>query len=225
MYKTLLGIAALTMATAGQASVQIDFNNPSGNLGSNTHVYSNGSYSVTATGYSDFDFGSNTGTANNLFGKSDGGDENGVGLLGDPSTQHEIWFANDGFQTIPTIILDVSSLLSQASAGQFRMGSTTNNEQWILAGYNGTTWFEILTGTTEGSFVDLPGWGTFSEYAFVSGGTVAGESRTSGNVLLSALSLTPVPEPGTWAMMLLGFGAMGFALRRKPTRVTLRKAA
>jgi hypothetical protein len=28
----------------------------------------------------------------------------------------------------------------------------------------------------------------------------------------------PVPEPGTWAMMLLGFGAVGFAMRRrKPT--------
>lgn len=30
-----------------------------------------------------------------------------------------------------------------------------------------------------------------------------------------------VPEPGTWAMMLMGFGAMGFALRRrrKPTSI------
>jgi hypothetical protein len=36
---------------------------------------------------------------------------------------------------------------------------------------------------------------------------------TSGALVAS----TPaVPEPGTWAMMLLGFGAMGFALRRRP---------
>lgn len=26
---------------------------------------------------------------------------------------------------------------------------------------------------------------------------------------------TPVPEPGTWAMMLMGFGAVGFAMRRR----------
>ena len=26
---------------------------------------------------------------------------------------------------------------------------------------------------------------------------------------------TAVPEPGTWAMMLLGFGATGFAMRRR----------
>jgi len=27
--------------------------------------------------------------------------------------------------------------------------------------------------------------------------------------------VTPLPEPGTWALMLLGFGAIGFAARRK----------
>ena len=28
----------------------------------------------------------------------------------------------------------------------------------------------------------------------------------------------PVPEPGTWAMILLGFGAAGFAMRRARTQ-------
>lgn len=34
----------------------------------------------------------------------------------------------------------------------------------------------------------------------------------SGNVAFSAIAA--VPEPGTWAMMLLGFGAIGFSMRR-----------
>ena len=29
--------------------------------------------------------------------------------------------------------------------------------------------------------------------------------------------VSPVPEPGTWAMMLFGFGGVGFALRRRPS--------
>lgn len=33
---------------------------------------------------------------------------------------------------------------------------------------------------------------------------------------------TAVPEPGTWAMMLLGFGAMGFAMRRRRETLTVR---
>ena len=216
MRKLLLGLAALMTATAGQAAVQITFTSPSGNVGSNSHTYSNGAYSLTATGYSNYNFTTNTGTANNLYDKNGGGDENGLGLAGDPTGDHEIWYANNNFQTIPAILLNVSNLFSIVSSGQFEMGSTTANEQWILAGWNGTTWSILLSGTTEGSFINLPGWGSYGQYAFVSGGTVSGDSRTAGNVLLTAISLTPsVPEAGTWAMMLLGFGAIGAAMRRR----------
>ncbi|MES2291584.1 MAG: PEPxxWA-CTERM sorting domain-containing protein [Pseudomonadota bacterium] len=34
---------------------------------------------------------------------------------------------------------------------------------------------------------------------------------------------TPVPEPATWVMMLLGFAAVGFAMRRRP-QLALRTA-
>ena len=34
-----------------------------------------------------------------------------------------------------------------------------------------------------------------------------------------------VPEPGTWAMMLMGFGAVGFAMRRTRVRKLLPQAA
>jgi hypothetical protein len=34
-----------------------------------------------------------------------------------------------------------------------------------------------------------------------------------------------VPEPATWGMMLLGFGAIGFSMRRKRDTTALRQAA
>lgn len=223
MHKVLLGLAVLASASAGHATVQINFNSVTGNLGSNTHTYSSGAYSVTATGYSSFNPSANSGTANNLYGKNGGGDENGVGLVGDPSGQHEIWHVSNE-DLFPAIVLNVSSILSKTSAAQFLMGSTTNGEQWILGGYNGSHWSKIMIGTGE-TWVSFPSWGTFTSYAFASGGTVFDGNRGPGNVLLSAVRFTPaVPEPGTWTMMLVGFAGIGIALRRKAARTALKIA-
>jgi hypothetical protein len=71
-------------------------------------------------------------------------------------------------------------------------------------------------GTSEGAWIDLLNWGQYDYYQFVSGGTQVGGQISRGNVLLGGISLTQsVPEPGTWGMMLLGFGAIGFAFRRR----------
>ncbi|MEG8037972.1 FxDxF family PEP-CTERM protein [Sphingomonas sp. LR60] len=46
-------------------------------------------------------------------------------------------------------------------------------------------------------------------------GTVTGGSATyGGNVAFRASAA--VPEPGTWALMILGFGIVGYAMRRRP---------
>ena len=53
-------------------------------------------------------------------------------------------------------------------------------------------------------------------------GSVVG---TSGNGSYSGvLNIAPVPEPGTWAMMLLGFGAAGYAMRRRQRPAILQAA-
>jgi PEP-CTERM motif len=43
-------------------------------------------------------------------------------------------------------------------------------------------------------------------------GNVNGRNRSGSYV--GNINIAPVPEPATWAMMLLGFGAVGFAMRR-----------
>jgi PEP-CTERM motif len=48
---------------------------------------------------------------------------------------------------------------------------------------------------------------------------------TAGFWTATLPAVTPgVPEPATWAMMLMGFGAMGFAIRRRNTTVRIRYA-
>jgi hypothetical protein len=43
---------------------------------------------------------------------------------------------------------------------------------------------------------------------------------STGSFVPPTPPLTPVPEPASWALMLLGFGALGAALRGAPTRRT-----
>lgn len=45
----------------------------------------------------------------------------------------------------------------------------------------------------------------------------AGTAPATGAVATGNLTfrVQPIPEPGTWAMMLVGFGAMGLAIRRR----------
>lgn len=76
-----------------------------------------------------------------------------------------------------------------------RIGSTY---QLLGANYNGTAWG---TGNLELFYWDSNNFDNFGEITF---------------------NITAVPEPGAWALMILGFGATGAALRsRRKTRTAL----
>jgi len=218
----LLGVTALTMASAASATVNIDFGSQPGNLGP-TATYTSGGLTVTASGYSD---GFNFSAPTDLYGKNAGGDEQGLGLAADPSGQNEIYWGNSHLGAF--VELDVSALFGLVSNAQFFMGSTTNGEQWAVYGSNnaGCGWFcggASLTGFDEGTH-DLFDFGAYQYYDFYSLGTFG--NGAPGNVLLGGLALTPsVPEPGTWAMMLLGFGAVGAAMRRNRKKLALARLA
>jgi hypothetical protein len=58
--------------------------------------------------------------------------------------------------------------------------------------------------------------------------TVTGVSRGSTGSYGGNISFVPtaaIPEPGTWALMLLGFGAVGFSMRRRRASSYLMQAA
>ena len=67
------------------------------------------------------------------------------------------------------------------------------------------------------SFGSLESWGLDDTllgpgtYTLVINGNNSGTGSLGGTVTIQEA----VPEPATWAMMILGFGAVGFAMRRK----------
>jgi hypothetical protein len=221
----MAGVALCTASAAGSA-VNIDFGSQPGNLGP-TATYTSEGLTVTASGYSD---GFNFSTPADLYGKNLGSDEQGLGLAADPSGQNEIYWRDPlGTSHLGAFVeLDVSALFGQVSGAQFFMGSTTDGEQWSVYGSNfaGCGFFCSvalpLTGFDEGTH-DLFDFGTYQYYDFYSLGTFG--NAAPGNVLLGGLALTSVPEPGTWAMMLLGFAAVGAAMRRNRKKLALTQLA
>ena len=53
--------------------------------------------------------------------------------------------------------------------------------------------------------------------------TINGNNSSTGS-LGGTVTINAVPEPGTWAMMLLGFGAAGYAMRRRRAPVLAQAA-
>ena len=94
----------------------------------------------------------------------------------------------------------------------------------------GTTYQALLTGDVSGannggvhfSFTNpaqaftFPG-GTFT--LTVDNFTVSGTDVNTPITGFIQAAVTGVPEPATWAMMLLGFGGVGFAMRRRRSSV------
>lgn len=93
----------------------------------------------------------------------------------------------------------------------------------------------VLTGTgIVGSIIINPAADStdlFEHYALTNLALDAGQytltvsgMRGTTSTFTGNISFAAIPEPGTWAMMLLGFGAVGFAMRRRRTPALLQIA-
>ena len=139
----VLGALLVVLFSAANSRADgVIFNGPTGVIAS-PHTYTLDGFSIIATAFN----------GGSLFGKNDGIGEQGIGLTGDPSGQHEIYAVAAG---VPQdyIQLDLSSLIAAGFTGfEFQMGSTTGGETWQVSACatagtlcsNGST----MTGTDE----------------------------------------------------------------------------
>lgn len=121
--------------------------------------------------------------------------------LGNPTFAESITFTNDlaGLYSISlgtsSAAVNFTTAVLTGTSGSYNLTSLFDNgtlEQWGLSG---------LT-------LDA------GQYVLDIGGTNSDTGVLSGTITIAA-----VPEPGTWAMMLLGFAGIGFSMRRRPRRL------
>jgi len=118
-------------------------------------------------------------------------------------------------------------------AGLFCAGScgTINDIASLMVGASASPFFTLTNGVTfslsnitsidrsTAGILGFMGTGVFSGNisgsAFDATPGVFSFSTQGGNVTTFSASTVAVPEPGTWALMLLGFGGIGVAMRRR----------
>ena len=158
-------------------------------------------------------FNGNRGVWGTLADAPGGG--NAIAIDGDPKYSASISQTLTGLTTGTVYSLT----FSQAAAQQIgTTGATT--ERWQVSLGSDIQFSTLMNNPSHG----VQAWNTqimsftatsASEIlTFLAVGTPGGQPPV---VLLGGTSFTEaVPEPGTWAMMLLGIGMVGFAMRRRP---------
>jgi hypothetical protein len=109
-------------------------------------------------------------------------------------------------------IQDISSLvLGAQSISSFFILTGGNNVNPISFDLTGIT----LIDRSNPTFLNVSASGIFNWSGFDPTPGVFQFSAQGSNVTSFSLSAQAVPEPATWALMLLGFGGIGLAMRRR----------
>lgn len=155
---------------------------------------------------------------NGLWGIADSpGGGNMVAIDGDPE------FTAPLFQTISGLTAgDEYKLQFWQASGQQQGTAGATTQKWGVTLGGGAEQFSTLMNTPSESqtpwtlqTMDFVATGTSEVLNFMAIGTPAGGPPVA---LLSDVSLSAIPEPATWALMVLGFGGLGFAAYRRTKR-------
>lgn len=134
------------------------------------------------------------------------------GLL-DTNTGAATIFRSDGNALTQ---LTFTLLTGSFTAAEFDLLSGTDStiDITLTAVGGGTSTFSVINPTGSNIFNIIAGAG--ESYTTASFSTTGGGFSTFKQLrlVLGQPTTPPVPEPATWAMMLLGFGGIGMAMRR-----------
>lgn len=231
-----LAAASLGSAQAGTYVFNFSGNDNSQTLGAlgnaRTTTSTNGAVSVRATGWH-----SGGGTVLDAYL---GAFAAGYGVTGGSADQHFV----DNYLATDFVLLQFSRpvVLTSAVFNVFSnpvFGTPADSDATIAAGYApGGSWTSNLfsSGASTGS-VASNFYNAFGSYVSTNSGAprAINLGGLNGNVWaisaggidgnfdgfkLSQITATAVPEPATWALMILGFGAIGFAMRSRRATVS-----
>ena len=139
-----------------------------------------------------------------------------------------ITFGNDGITA--TNFTDTFDLVLPTGRADFVVASTmsgsSQNITWSSIAFNGEEFDSGVVGWNEFSFLNdiLVTDGTTQKLVLT--GIGGGNAAYSGTITFMPSVTGAVPEPASWALMIVGFGAAGAVLRRTSrTRTTLPAAA
>jgi hypothetical protein len=171
--------------------------NGTGNLGT-SEAFTSGGFTIWAYG-----FKTAGGTAD-LWGKSDGPGETGLGMKSDLGFDHEI--DKNHFVQLDSMIVP------KATIGGITLGSVQLNEDAAIYGSNTLGSLGTLLGTMPANgLFDLSGF-KYRYFGVTSLGTLP-----ASNVVIGSLSATAVPDGGTTALM-LGAGLIGLAVASRRSK-------
>ncbi|UUR08235.1 PEPxxWA-CTERM sorting domain-containing protein [Sphingomonas glaciei] len=125
--------------------------------------------------------------------------------------------ATDGSLDAATIFLTGGGSFTSAEFNLFNALAGTTSVTIFVNGV-ATTSSPFLLGNGQNFFgFQATAGDRITSIGFDTNGTGVVDLR---QVRLGGVTMTAVPEPGTWAMMLLGFGAIGASMRRNRRRST-----
>jgi hypothetical protein len=120
--------------------------------------------------------------------------------------------------TASTVLGDPFFVSYELTSGDLSSGSDAGHSSWAFINGQITAWFVVATDVATNALL-ITGGGTIFDpdnydQVYVNN-TVTGTEREVVGEWTRVISVSPIPEPETYAMILTGFGIIGFRARNR----------